>query len=214
MKYMNQIFKATSYQRYYNNNASSVVFDYDDTLFPTTQYLIDRKRGYLINDELDYYRGVAETVINLLMATIHYFPATQIFIITNSKEGILWKCLAFYGKIINGFEQIAFILAAYNIEVISARSKYKKINTSPEKWKQTAYDKHVFADKNEKSHIITIGDQIIDHTAMTKSLIDYSYQNNKNILHHHHHQQHHHQHQNHLNLHVLVHHHHNMIHQN
>lgn len=123
------------------------VFDFDDTLFPTTYF---NSNNFSIPNEI-----VSKSIINLLTAALRY---GKVFIITNANKDWITLC----SKHLPLFNNI---LSA--VELISVRELQLDKGLDFSLWKTEAFHQTLkpLFDNNYNHHLIAFGDNIYDHTA-------------------------------------------------
>jgi hypothetical protein len=140
------------------------VFDWDDTLLPTT-YL--QTKGYFGTkpqqpvSELDQqYLQILALLIELLIQTCSAWGSVQI--VTNGQEGwVQDSTKQFYPQLLPLLEQIP---------VISARSRYEKTYPNdPWQWKYQTFLDVLAAEPD--MHVIAFGDAPHDRTAMQSAIL-------------------------------------------
>lgn len=148
------------------NNATKrmVIFDWDDTLFPTTEFI---KKSKSMSIENLYKWG--SRVFELLKLYIDTFGAQNVYIITNGDKGWIEYSLQMASKqfqILNDwrldyFISIKSLLQVYRIKTISARSLYQDEYPKQSKtWKEYTFIDQAFNHfyEENKGIILSIGD--------------------------------------------------------
>lgn len=155
------------------NNATKrmVIFDWDDTLFPTTEFI---KKSKPMSIENLYKWG--SRVFELLKLYIDTFGAQNVYIITNGDKGwieyslqmaskqfqILNNCRSpFKPCLLDYFISIKSLLQVYRIKTISARSLYQDEYPKQSKtWKEYTFIDQAFNHfyEENKGIILSIGD--------------------------------------------------------
>ena len=217
MKSFNQLSQNTSCQYYpshycqqepmltsINNTKRMIIFDWDDTLFPTTAIIknkhFDNNSSKICAEQL-YNLGFK--LYQLLNKYIFTFGSNNIFIITNGKNGWIEQSLNIISKQFkqlintdcglfefecNPFEAISGLLAFFRICCISAQYLYcKQHPNDTRKWKELAFKNYAiihFGMSSEKTNIIlSIGDSDDEYLASKKCVEhlnnNYSYNNYK-----------------------------------
>lgn len=144
-----------------------IIFDYDDTLFPTTWLL---KQGLLENDFRPNYvqrallQSLERHAVKTLLTAMQY---GKVLIITNAKQGWVERtCAAFMPEVASIIQEI---------EIISARSMYESADAiTPTSWKQLAFAVEVgrFCDdvieEATTCHptVISLGDSLCEQQAL------------------------------------------------
>lgn len=137
------------------------VFDWDDTLLPTT-YL--QNKGYLgtnsgVTESDQQYLNILALLIELLIQTCLAWGSVQI--VTNGQEGWVQDSVKrFYPGLTQLLEEIP---------VISARSRYEKpYPNDPWQWKYQTFLDVLAVEPN--MHVIAFGDAPHDRTAMQSAI--------------------------------------------
>ena len=124
-----------------------IVFDWDDTLFPTS-WLIEINGGYNLVNNL-YVEIKMKEYIPVLISTIKMAKSLgEVIIITNARRYWVIDCLSFWLKDVKGFFD--------NITVISARDCFASFlpEDNPTMWKCMAFDREL----TNCDMMISIGD--------------------------------------------------------
>jgi len=124
-----------------------IVFDWDDTLFPTS-WLIERNGGYKLIDN-PFIDIKMNEYIPILISTIQKAKSLgEVIIITNARRYWVIDCLSFWLKDVKGFFE--------NITVISARDCFARFlpEDNPTMWKCMAFDREL----TNCDMMISIGD--------------------------------------------------------
>jgi hypothetical protein len=149
-----------------NKHKTIIVFDWDDTLFPSS-HLFDSNMddnynvtcADLDNDKnsSEKWNCLSEKITYLMLLSQSY---GKTFIVTNSQTGWVEISLEKYlPKICDIFD---------DLQIISARSRHESIrNTSPFRWKMMAFSKII--EDISPTNIICIGDQFHDCQAMIEA---------------------------------------------
>jgi len=143
---------------------SLLIFDWDDTLFPTTwmqqQGLL--KEGALPNEEQwAYLHRMAECAIKTLRMSIQIGHTV---IVTNAGQGWIELCCAAF------FESVAPLLG--EVRIVSARSDYEQLSQDPTVWKIHAFEREVetfygpVADGRQRN-IVSLGDSLHEQRALS-----------------------------------------------
>ena len=135
---------------------SIIIFDWDDTLLPTSflspggTFNLDIK---LSKNDREYFTKIEKEVSNLLNSAIE---KGEVFIITNADKGwVEFSAKKFYPSIIDILPKI---------KIISAREEYGKIYPGDSgKWKiQTFLDLQKYINLNLVTNLLCFGDSIIE----------------------------------------------------
>jgi len=141
------------------------IFDYDDTLFPTTSLTM---KGGFDEDEL---KLIQNGMINILSEAK---KLGKVHIVTNAEEGWVEKSMKTY------LPEAVYTLNGIN--VVSARTKHEKKSSDPTMWKY-----HAMSDCLEDSllcpvdfsstginHVISIGDSNYERSAINLLAEDFN----------------------------------------
>lgn len=123
------------------------IFDWDDTLFPTTSYLINKKQNYKLLDKLVY---------NILS---YYLTISDVYIVTNAS--IKWVYIS--SLLIPNTQK----LLKSKIKILSGRDIYSHITLDSYAWKKLLFTdiiKHY--DLSKINNIISIGDADYEYKAL------------------------------------------------
>lgn len=139
------------------------VFDWDDTLLPTT-YL--QSKGYFGTKPLQPVSEIDQQYLNILALSIQLLLQTcmawgSVRIVTNGQDGwVQDSATQFYPTLLQLLEQIS---------VISARSRYEKMYPNdPWQWKYQTFLEVLAAEPD--MHVIAFGDAPHDRTAMQSAI--------------------------------------------
>eukprot|EP01083_Nonionella_stella_P025559 70366_1 len=177
-----------------HDNNLLVVMDWDDTLFPThiigsiilsssseDEFICtmrDEHSSLLI--ELDEF---CDKLYALLNAVILYHGARNVFIITNSQDGWIDKCLNYCSLVCDRFKLVHELLfASHNIAMVSAQTMFSEqlpfsplTPLAPLSWKQMAFC-HLLKEykSNTPPQLVTIGDQTGDHHVANRAVREFA----------------------------------------
>jgi hypothetical protein len=158
------LFEDTKIISLIKENKTIIIFDWDDTLFPST-YLV--KKGYIKNiyqvtsnfEELEKFKQLENKLYLMLEKSL---SLGDVYIITNSDKG--WVELSsnvFLPKIITLLSKI---------KIISAKSTYETFcQNNPFKWKFFTFDNlfsKIFLNNNINKNIISMGDSFVEDQAI------------------------------------------------
>lgn len=139
-----------------NKNNTLIIFDWDDTIFPTNWTI---NNGLNINDSssidrhITYFQDLDNTVFQLLQKLSQ---RGKIIIVTNAVASWVYSCcelLPKTKKIIN------------NTKVISARNLYQTKTNDIQHWKILAF-KNEINNHNSVINVISIGDAEYEYNAL------------------------------------------------
>lgn len=144
---------------------SLIIFDWDDTLFPTTWVV---KNGILAKNKSNLFSAYfqyLDTVVYNLISKIK--KSCKIVIVTNASEKWVHKCITIMPKtkdILN------------NINIYSSREMFqKKYPTENYMWKKLFF-KHVidkiYSNRNYSKNIISVGDAEYEYFALIGLYLD------------------------------------------
>ncbi len=108
-----------------------IIFDFDDTLFPTLWYTTNKLR-YTPSDLDKLMQPVAEEVCNLITYALEAFD--HVVIITNAEEGwvqIILSTFPCFHKLHNIVDD--------NVPIFSARTKFSNKSSCPYMWKHYTF---------------------------------------------------------------------------
>eukprot|EP01083_Nonionella_stella_P064851 169415_1 len=150
--------------------------DWDDTLYPTTHMMqiLNRKdetgSPFVTRDETEQFHQLGKCTLSLLQHVIYKYGSHNVHIVSNSEEGWIRKSLRYAACISNVYKQIAALLVDNNIRMSSAQSIYAhkcRRNSSPIMWKMLCFADILNRNMTSfSSHIVSIGDQWLDHHAL------------------------------------------------
>jgi hypothetical protein len=156
---------------------SIIIFDWDDTLFPTmyfrsNSYMIDNPS--LIPDDIKkQLHIIAANIIQVITCAKNY---GYVSIISNATADWVYSCIQIIPEIIPIIE---------TIKIISAQDRWKFYTSNPAKWKEYTFFQEIIQTitsincLNSKNiyNLISIGDSIHEHDALrynaSKLLVDY-----------------------------------------
>lgn len=131
-----------------------IIFDYDDTLFPTTYY---SEHDNLTKDDLFYVDAAISDIFSQLLEKKY-----TIIIITNGNMGWFNESLKLLPYTNN--------MIKYNsIRVISSRDVFEKTCVKYEDWKRFTVLNVLINDYCSIDKVIGIGDSDVDHIAIKDS---------------------------------------------
>jgi len=175
-----------------------LIFDWDDTLCPTTEFFKTKGNANVPVSEL---QKLGKSLYELLKTYIKLFGEKNIFIVTNGNKGWVYESLQRLNKSLqcsqfNYFGVIHNLLISSNISVISANDLYsKQYPKQTELWKTLVFReitiKHFDLNKNNKNDkninkysIISIGDSSDEFIASfeTKEMMKTEFSISSNIL--------------------------------
>lgn len=132
------------------------VFDWDDTLFPSTALSLTVLHG---DEDEDLGGDVHSALIDLESAVMSLFENAasrgSVMIVTNSDDGWVKFCSERY------FPRLLEMLRTKNIPVVSARSAYEaQYPDLPHQWKIEAFEDRLgrFCSRNERANVLVVGD--------------------------------------------------------
>lgn len=106
-----------------------VIYDWDDTLYPTTAFIRNSLSG---NFEIQQFKKLSENVLTLIKKSCALYGPQNVFIVTNGDQGWVEKSLLKICKycskhgIENCFDQILGLITRNCITTISAKHLYSK----------------------------------------------------------------------------------------
>lgn len=128
-----------------NKNNTLIIFDWDDTLFPTTWY----NKGYNNLGNLD----------NIIYHVLKKFSAHgKLVIVTNAMPIWVESCL-------EGLPKTKKIMAQLKIDLISARQLYQ-YRADMSEWKKYAFGSEIIKSQGNIKHVISIGDAEYEYNAL------------------------------------------------
>lgn len=152
-----------------------VIFDWDDTLYPTTFY-----KQNIINDQdisvsdLNSLSKLSESIFSTLTKYILTFGPNNTFIVTNASRSWIVKSLydmvvlCGINRIDNSFGLILQIISQKIVKTISARDDHEfNYPKQPALWKQFAFEQIVMNQRG-KDCLIAIGDSNDEYIASEK----------------------------------------------
>jgi hypothetical protein len=166
-------------KKFLNKSEQIVFIDWDDTLFPTTEFLYLLKHHDRINNE------IKKNLVNLSIIILNFFQKYKfqnIFIVTNSYHHwiqLSLKLLIIYCKKhdipFSGFQVIDKYIKEKYIYSISAKSLFgKKYPKQPIVWKFKAFEKIIYETFIKKqrsiSQILVVGDSLNEMIAAIMTL--------------------------------------------
>ena len=174
---------------------SLIILDWDDSLMPSTYILsvieytkdpntakikaLKVKKGHKKELKASLNKvGVA--AYNLLTKLLYHYQASQIKIVTNGHHRWLRNSLLITSKFSEQYKKIKQLLEEKQIECVYARNiKYHHIF-----WKAISYEALLSRMdlKDTKLNILTIGDQMTDHSSIGQTFF---FQKNKQNIYHH-----------------------------
>ena len=134
-----------------------IIFDWDDTLFPTTWVVNNDIKGInnpLINLYASYFDEVDKLLSNLLISAL---SLCRVIIITNANMEWIRSTKLMLPK-------SSAIIDKY-IEIISARDNYVGTHRMDE-WKQQTFKYNITEHFKNAQQIISIGDDIYEYNAL------------------------------------------------
>lgn len=135
-------------------NHVTIVFDWDDTLGPTSALQAEGSlRGAWSDGQRQLLSQADKWASKALIAAAQH--ADAVYVLTNGSEGWVDSNL-------KGMPKTGRALRKLNIPLISARDLYSASDPDPAIWKQQAYDN---GDIPVKDRIISYGDARLDGTA-------------------------------------------------
>lgn len=135
------------------------IFDWDDTLFPTTSYITNKNQNYKLLDTLVY------SVLS------YYISISHVYIVTNAS--IKWVYIS--SRLIPNTHE----LIKKHIKILSGRDTYSNISSDNYLWKKLLFNKIIDQyNINQITNIISIGDADYEYQA----LINLYNKHNQNIL--------------------------------
>jgi hypothetical protein len=145
-----------------------IIFDWDDTLFPTSWL---NTNDIKLNEEnvnvtyKIYFQELDKSIYNLLKS---YNKISTIYIVTNASMKWIKASL-------NTLPLTRKLIIKENIRIISSRDMYSKKNNSITEWKLNTFEsiinndlKNIFAIKNKEIilNIISMGDAVYEYIAL------------------------------------------------
>eukprot|EP01084_Bolivina_argentea_P128300 226807_1 len=155
-------------QTQYEYPNTLVLLDWDDTLFPTSMIMkvLDKTdaNGFALvcNSDIELLHKLGLITLDLLIHFIKTYGSNNIHIVTNSLNGWINNSLSFATCISKTYQQIRTLLIDNNIKMVSAKSKYSKIEKCPIAWKRNCFQNILNDARICYKHIITIGDRWTD----------------------------------------------------
>jgi len=149
---------------------SLIIFDWDDTLFPTTwlqQLNLLKDDVALTEEQVAHLSELAERARSTLQMALEI---GKVLIVTNAQGGwIETSCQRFMPSLVG-------VLGA--VDTISARSAYEKYSKGPSEWKEMAFKEEVelfygSCSTCQQRNIVSVGDSLHEMNALlavTKSM--------------------------------------------
>lgn len=131
-----------------------IIYDWDDTLFPTSWYGTINKDINLINKNRFYFFIVDASISELLQTSKMYGTVT---IVTNGSKSWVHKTLSY-------LPNTRSYISNNNINIISARDNYENIFHYSE-WKKYTYESIIDDNKHIKN-LVSIGDDRYEYNAL------------------------------------------------
>eukprot|EP01084_Bolivina_argentea_P086632 156581_1 len=156
-----------------------ILMDWDDTLYPTSMMNAilqsrDNNDLAMVRDEqIELIHALAGHTLVLLTDLISKYGANNIHIVSNSLEGWIRESLSYAACISTIYKDIEALLIENDITICSAQSMFAtKANQNPTTWKSMCFGEILNGNKTKQSysHILSIGDQWIDHYAVKQSI--------------------------------------------
>eukprot|EP01084_Bolivina_argentea_P273234 465368_1 len=169
----------------YNKNLL-ILLDWDDTLFPTS-FIVDllktrNSTGFVpVTDEhISLLHKLGTLTLKFLTSIINKYSSENIHIVSNSVDGWIKESLLLAGNISESYKQIDILLTKNKITMDSAQTMYAENNSlknsTPILWKQFCFSAIINSNrtktktKTKYNHILSIGDQWIDHHAVKQMI--------------------------------------------
>lgn len=142
-----------------------VIFDWDDTLLPTSWLQRSARGGRALTPEQQgLLQGLARAAENTLRVAKEH---GTVAVVTNAEEGwVQYSC----GQYLPGLAPLL-----RDVRIISARSTYEPLGHSPDEWKCRAFQQLV-ADHYAQDHlrggrrnVLSLGDSMHEHTALLRA---------------------------------------------
>ena len=135
--------------------------DWDDTLFPTNVYNKINMYNEIKKDTFKYNLIILDEKLNVFLNNLNKYG--KVFIVTNAN--LLWIM-----KSLNDLPKTKKFIKSNNIQIISARDKYKN-NNSFFKWKILAFrdvlnNIDLNSNNNEMINIISFGDAKYEYNGL------------------------------------------------
>lgn len=138
-------------------NKALIIFDWDDTLFPT-YWLFDNKIKLNNADDVKYYLLYFQELDNILVKLLKKsLQFGSVIIITNANGSWVQQSAHSLPK--------AYDFINRNIKVISARDMYQETHDVYD-WKILTFNYDIFNDVNSAQQIISFGDAEYEHNAL------------------------------------------------
>ena len=143
-----------------NNDATLIILDWDDTLFPTTW--IHKNNINIFNNKENLYNNYFKTHDILLYKLFtNLIKCGTVIIITNALLNWIDISLSLLPKLTHLFKII-------NIKIKSARSDYSHITKDPYIWKKLAFKNELKKIEENKyiNNVISLGDAEYEYYAL------------------------------------------------
>merc|ERR1719361_746077 len=163
--------KSSPYIIHGSLNQTLIIFDWDDTLHPTSQ--LRRQSGSAL--DIDSVRSFCLSVYETLLRMIRLYGANNIYIVSNADKLWIQRCLQ---KLSSGyFVNIYHLIQLYNIQIISAKNQFSKQYPNNQRiWKQLTFEylvkKHYAIynilyrqQSNKHFSVVSIGDSENEYVA-------------------------------------------------
>lgn len=137
-----------------------IIFDWDDTLFPSTYLSINNivSKECINNFERDYIEILSKDVVSLLEKLLEKYP---VYILTNAEYSWIRHCIDRW------YNPLSTIID--KISVVSARDNYKNKHESSSHWKYLSMnDIFTFEGEYDSLEVISIGDSEDERSAIRK----------------------------------------------
>jgi hypothetical protein len=149
-----------------NPSETLVIFDWDDTLFPTSSLQLQgllHADFVLCKEQVEEFLRLADSVEKILRSALQF---GRVVIVTNAQEGWVETCCA---------KMMPSLLSLFpEVDIVSARSTYESSTSNPLEWKRLAFDNEAKILETlgiQEYNIISLGDSVYEQRAV-KSIAD------------------------------------------
>jgi hypothetical protein len=138
-----------------------VIFDWDDTLFPTSWL---QRQGFFKADAVPSMQQTAQLqkladVVERTLRTALLFG--KVVVVTNAEKGWVEVCCS---KLMPSLAQVLS-----EVDIVSARSAYERHSQNPSEWKRLAFAHEVeqlHIQSNEQLNVVSVGDSLYEQHAV------------------------------------------------